>query len=74
MAFAKGIVTKVKHVVTEFFSPEKVSKSPARLAAGKKATAVIAVTSSPGPTDWRVKSRLSDSVGMPFERPTHPGP
>ena len=37
MAAAKGIVTKVKDAVTEFFSPEEVSKSPARVAAGKKA-------------------------------------
>ena len=37
MATTKGIVTKVKDAVTEFFSPEEVSKSPARVAAGKKA-------------------------------------
>ena len=37
MATAKGIVTKVKNVVTEFFSPGEASKSPSRVAAGKKA-------------------------------------
>jgi len=37
MATAKGIVTKVKDAVTEFFSPDEGSKSPARVAAGKKA-------------------------------------
>jgi hypothetical protein len=37
MTTAKGIVTKVKEAVTEFFSPEEVSKSPTRVAAGKKA-------------------------------------
>jgi len=37
MATAKGIGTKVKEAVTEFFSPEEVAKSPARVAAGKKA-------------------------------------
>ena len=36
MATTKGIVTKVKEAVTEFFSPEEVSKSPARVAAGRR--------------------------------------
>jgi len=37
MATTKGIVTKVKEAVTEFFSPEEVSRSSDRVAAGKKA-------------------------------------
>jgi len=37
MATAKGIVTKVKDAVAELFSSEGVSKSPSRVAAGKKA-------------------------------------